>query len=95
VVQPQAITETKAETAPSAAAEVKKEISQLEKLPSEMIFIEASYVYKEPNEKSQKTWQFKKGTQVTIVGSEGDWIEVRDAEKRKGFVNKNVLINKQ
>jgi curli production assembly/transport component CsgG len=95
VVQPQAITETKAEAAPSAASEVKKEVTQLENLPSEMIFKEASYVYKEPNEKSQKTWQFKKGTLVTIVGSEGDWIEVRDAEKRKGFVNKNVLGDKQ
>ena len=95
VVQSQTQSETKTEAAPSAASEVKKEVTPLESLPGEMIFKEASYVYKEPTEKSQKTWQFKKGTLVTIVGSEGDWIEVRDAEKRKGFVNKNVLGDKQ
>jgi len=89
VVQSQTQSETKTEAAPSAAPK------ELEKLPSEVTLKEAEYIYKEPNEKSQKTWQFKKGTVVTIVGAEGDWIEVRDAEKRKGFVKKDVLINKQ
>jgi curli production assembly/transport component CsgG len=65
-----------------------------EKLPSEATLSEAQFIYKEPNEKSQKTWQFKKGTVVTIVSSEGDWIEVRDVEKRRGFVKKDVLVNK-
>ena len=74
--------------------EVKKEATPLEKLPSEMIFKDAAFVYKEPADKSQKTWQFKKGTLVTIVGSQGEWIEVRDAEKRKGFVKKDALVNK-
>jgi SH3-like domain-containing protein len=60
-----------------------------------MILSEASFIYKEPNDKSQKTWQFKKGTEVSIVGREGDWILVRDAEKRRGFVKKDVLVNKQ
>jgi len=75
--------------------EAKKEVAPLEKLPSEMIFKELAYVYKEPNDKSQKTWQFGKGKLVLVVGSVGDWIEVRDAEKRKGFVKKDVLVNKQ
>jgi curli production assembly/transport component CsgG len=95
VVQPQAVAETKTETLPSAPAEVSKEIAPLEKLPAEMILSEASFIYKEPNDKSQKTWQFKKGTEVSIVGREGDWILVRDAEKRRGFVKKDVLVNKQ
>jgi curli production assembly/transport component CsgG len=73
----------------------KKEVVPLEKLPSEMIFKELAYVYKEANDKSQKTWQFPKGTLVLILSTQGDWIEVRDANKRKGFVNKNVLVNKQ
>jgi SH3-like domain-containing protein len=55
---------------------------------------EAQFIYKEPNEKSQKTWMFKKGTRVLIVGNNNDWVEVRDAEKRKGFVKKDVLVNK-
>ena len=75
--------------------EVKKEEAPLEKLPSEMIFKELAYVYKEPTEKSQKTWQFPKGTLVTVVGTKGDWVEVRDANQRKGFVSKIILINKQ
>ena len=80
---------------PAPRDEVKREVAPLEKLPSEMVFNELAYVYKEPNEKSQKSWQFIKGTLVTIVGSTGEWIEVRDAEKRKGFVKKDVLVNKQ
>jgi curli production assembly/transport component CsgG len=64
-------------------------------LPSEVTLTEAQFIYKEPNEKSQKTWMFKKGTQVLIVGHTNDWVEVRDAEKRKGFVKKDVLVNKQ
>ena len=91
VVQPQAITETKAETVPSTPSEVK----ELETLPSEVVLKEAQYIYKDRDEKSTKIWQFKKGTVVTIVGSENDWIEVRDAEKRKGFIKKDVLIGKQ
>jgi curli production assembly/transport component CsgG len=97
VVQSQAQSETKTEAVPSTATkELTIELTTpIEKLPSEMIFKDASFVYKEANDKSQKTWWFKKGTLVLIVGSQGDWIEVRDAEKRKGFVNKNVLANKQ
>jgi curli production assembly/transport component CsgG len=95
VVQPQAITETKAETVPSAPAEVRQEVAPLDTLPSEMILSEDSFIYKEPNDKSQKTWQFKKGTPVLIIGQEGGWILVRDAEKRRGFVKKDVLVNKQ
>jgi curli production assembly/transport component CsgG len=96
VVQPQTKSETKTETLPPApTAEVRKEVIPLDTLPAEMILSADSFIYKEANEKSQKTWQFKKGTQVSIVGQEGDWILIRDAEKRRGFVKKDVLVNKQ
>ncbi len=51
-----------------------------------------SYVYKEPNEKSQRTWLLKKGSKLTIlkVESEG-WHLIQDEEKRKGFVKGEVL----
>jgi SH3-like domain-containing protein len=92
VVQPQVITtptEVKKE-------EVKKEeVKKTEILPSEVTLTEAQYIYKEPNEKSQKTWMFKKGTQVTIVKEHSDWVGVRDAQGRKGFVKKDILDNKQ
>jgi len=70
------------------------EVKKVEQ-PNELILSEAQFIYKEPNDKSQKTWQFKKGAQVTVVKEHGDWVEVRDAEQRKGFVKKDVLVNKQ
>lgn len=53
---------------------------------------EAQYIYKEPNDKSQKTWQFKKGTVVNVLqpGSEG-WLRVTDSEKRSGWVRTEQL----
>lgn len=96
VAEPETKTEAKTETVPPAAVEVKTEakVPPVEKLPNEMVLKEASYIYKEANLSSQKTWQFKKGTVVTILGRIGDWVEVRDSEKRKGFVNKDILIDK-
>jgi curli production assembly/transport component CsgG len=51
-----------------------------------------SFVYKESNETSQRTWWLKKGTKLTILspGPEG-WHFVQDDEKRKGFVKTTVL----
>lgn len=53
---------------------------------------EAQFIYKEPDEKSQKTWQFKKGTIVNVIqpGSEG-WLRVTDSEKRGGWVRTEQL----
>jgi curli production assembly/transport component CsgG len=96
VVQSQAQSETKTEAVPSTATkELTIELTALNKLPSEMIFKDAAFVYKMPDEKSQKTWQFKRGTLVLIVGSIDNWVEVRDAQGRKGFVKKDVLVDKQ
>jgi curli production assembly/transport component CsgG len=56
---------------------------------------EDSYIYKEANENSQRTWLLKKGAELTIVipGPEG-WHKVTDSEKRSGFVKQDVLISK-
>ena len=97
VVQPQTKSETKTEAVPSTATEVKKEQP---KDPVDLfgtrVLKEDAYVYKEADDKSQRTWQLKKGTELTIIspGPEG-WHLVRDAEKRKGFVKQDVLTNKQ
>ena len=97
VVQPQTKSETKTEAVPSTATEVKKEQP---KDPVDLfgtrVLKEDAYVYKEADEKSQRTWQLKKGTELTIIspGPEG-WHLVRDAEQRKGFVKQDVLTNKQ
>ena len=51
-----------------------------------------AFVYRESNEKSQRTWWLKKGTKLSIItpGPEG-WHFVQDEEKRKGFVKADVL----
>ena len=101
VVQPQAVPEAKTEALPSAAAEVKETTLKPEvaglglKMPMEVVLKEAQFIYKDMDDKSTKIWQFKKGTTVFIVGSKDDWVEVRDADKRKGFVKKSVLFDKQ
>jgi curli production assembly/transport component CsgG len=93
VVQPQTKSETKTQAVPSAAAEVKKDPVDLF---GTRVLKEDAFVYKDADEKSQRTWQLKKGTELTIIspGPEG-WHLVRDAEKRKGFVKQDVLTNKQ
>lgn len=97
VVQPQTKSETKTEAVPSTSTEVKKEQP---KAPADLfgtrLLKEDAYLYKEADDKSQRTWQLKKGTELTIIspGPEG-WHLVRDAEKRKGFVKQDVLTNKQ
>lgn len=51
-----------------------------------------AFVYRESNEKSQRTWWLKKGTKLSIItpGPDG-WHFVQDEEKRKGFVKADVL----
>jgi len=98
LVQPQAQPETRTETLPSASPEVKFETKVEEKqaepkaLFGQRKLKEDEFIYKEPNDKSQKTWQFKKGTVVDVVqpGSEG-WVRVVDSEKRGGWVMNDRL----
>lgn len=62
------------------------------KIPEPKYLKQDSFVYKEPNEKSQRTWLLKKGTEFNIVTQELDgWYYVVDAEKRKGYVRTDVL----
>ena len=53
---------------------------------------EAEFIYKEADDKSQKTWQFKKGAIVNVVqpGSEG-WVRVVDSERRGGWIQREKL----
>jgi curli production assembly/transport component CsgG len=84
VVQPQPTVST-----PIISSEVKVEVKKEETKPlfGQRKLKEAEFIYKEPNDKSQKTWQFKKGAVVNVVqpGSEG-WVRVIDSEKRGGWI---------
>ena len=90
VVQSQTKSETKTETVPRAAPEVKKE--EPRPLFGQRKLKEAEFIYKEPTDKSQKTWMFKKGAVVDIVqpGSDG-WVRVTDSEKRGGWIRLEQL----
>ena len=101
IVQQQTQTETRTGEVP--ATEVKadlKAVASTQGLQVDLfgarVLKEDAFLYKEANEKSQRTWLLKKGTELTIIspGPEG-WHLVRDAERRKGFVKQDVLTNKQ
>jgi curli production assembly/transport component CsgG len=84
--------QSKIETTPlkeESKVEVKKEPVVLF---GTRILKEAEFIYKEPNNKSQKTWQFKKGTRVDIKqpGTEG-WVKVTDSELRSGWIRIDQL----
>lgn len=85
VVQP----ETKIESPADLKPVVSKQELKVEPKPlfGQRKLKEAEFIYKEPNDKSQKTWMFKKGTIVNVVqpGSEG-WVSVMDSEKRGGWI---------
>ena len=86
--------------------EVKKEESKVilpeakieeKKVESRSLFgqrklTEDSYLYVEPDVKTTKRWQLKKGTVVNVIqpGSEG-WVRVRDSESRGGWIQTEKL----
>jgi curli production assembly/transport component CsgG len=53
---------------------------------------EASYIYREPNESSQRTWMLKENTQLTVTPGQDGWVAVQDSAGRKGWVKSDRLI---
>jgi hypothetical protein len=53
-----------------------------------------SYIYKEPNEKSQRTWWFKADTELKVNPAEGDWVAVVARDGKRGFVRRSSLVAK-
>jgi curli production assembly/transport component CsgG len=52
---------------------------------------ETSFIYREKDERSQKTWQFVAGTELTIHTRESDWLLVKDSQGRGGWVKATVI----
>jgi curli production assembly/transport component CsgG len=79
-------------SAPVVEAKVEAKPAEPRPLFGQRKLKEAEFIYKEPNDKSQKTWQFKKGSVVNVVqpGSEG-WVKVIDSESRGGWVRLEAL----
>jgi curli production assembly/transport component CsgG len=87
VVQPQPKV-----SAPVVEAKVEEKKAEPQSLFGQRKLKQAEFIYKEPNDKSQKTWQFKKDSVVDVVqpGSEG-WVKVIDREKRGGWIRMEKL----
>jgi curli production assembly/transport component CsgG len=108
VVQPQAVPETVPEVLPTKEvkieekkeAEVKHKItpfaSEKKEEPAPLFgqrkLKEDSYLYVEPDTKTTRRWQLKKGTVMNVVqpGSEG-WVRVKDSESRGGWIQLEQL----
>jgi curli production assembly/transport component CsgG len=79
------------------AVEVKKEeAKKVDPVPtdSKMYLATDSYIYKEPNEKSQRTWMLKANTELKVSPAEGDWVAVVSGDGKRGFVKKTSLVAK-
>lgn len=108
VVQPQAVPETVPEVLPTKEVKIeeKKEVEIKHKtttvvgekkeetapLFGQRKLKEDSYLYVEPDTKTTRRWQLKKGTVMNVVqpGSEG-WVRVKDNESRGGWIQLEQL----
>jgi curli production assembly/transport component CsgG len=73
--------------------EVKKEEPKPASQPmtGKVYLKETSFIYREKNEKSQRTWQFVAGTELTLVTRENEWTQVKDSQGRGGWVLNAVV----
>jgi curli production assembly/transport component CsgG len=53
---------------------------------------EATYIYREPNESSQRTWMLKENTELTVSPGQNGWVAVQDLAGRRGWVKSDRLI---
>lgn len=78
-----AIVETAAEIKPPVA--VKQSVTTMK-------LREASYIYKAPDEKSQRTWMLKENTELTVTPGSDSWVAVQDSAGRRGWVKSDRLM---
>jgi hypothetical protein len=56
-----------------------------------MYLLETSFVYREANDKSQRTWQLLKGTEFSVTPAQDGWVAVTARDGKKGFVRQEAL----
>jgi hypothetical protein len=61
---------------------------------SKMYLAADSYIYKETNEKSQRTWMLKANTELKVSPAEGEWVAVVANDGKRGFVKQSSLVAK-
>ena len=77
---------TGAETKPETKTETTKIVAKVMKLR------EASYIYREPDERSQRTWMLKENTELTVTSGQDGWVAVQDRAGRGGWIKSDRLI---
>jgi hypothetical protein len=70
---------------------VQSEVKTKEPVANRVWLRETEYIYKETRETSQRTWQFLRGTELTVVAIEGEWLRVKDHQGRGGYVLQKVV----
>jgi curli production assembly/transport component CsgG len=60
--------------------------------PMVMKLREASYIYREPKESSQRTWMLKENTELTVTPGQDGWVAVQDSAGRRGWVKSDRLM---
>jgi SH3-like domain-containing protein len=81
---------TDATPATTSGAETKPETTKT--VAKVMKLREASYVYREPDERSQRTWMLKENTELTVTAGQNGWVTVQDSAGRRGWVKSDRLI---
>jgi curli production assembly/transport component CsgG len=76
-------TETKPETKPETTKPSAPKVMRLR---------EASYIYREPDERSQRTWMLKENTELTVTSGSNGWVAVQDSAGRRGWIKSDRLI---
>jgi hypothetical protein len=85
-VKPVTTDSTPATTGTEKKTETAKTVTKVTKLR------EASYIYREPNDSSQRTWMLKENTELTVISSQTGWVAVKDSAGRRGWVKSDRLI---
>jgi len=84
------------QVAPVAVEVKKEEPKKVDPVSTDSIMYlsEDSYIYKEPNEKSQRTWLLKAKTEMKVIPADGDWVAVVVGDGKRGFVKRSSLVAK-
>lgn len=53
-----------------------------------------SYVYKEANDRSTKSWQLVAGVELTIIDEDGPWVKIKDSQNHSGWILKTGVVEK-
>lgn len=65
---------------------------QEHKLADAVVIAKEATVRHGPINVSEAKFQLRDGAELTVLGSKDDWLEVRDAEKRIGWIRRDELI---